>query len=179
MTRTNTSSTIPSRSSVQGRCPRTQASRRPPSPCAGADLPLPRIWKWKTEALPEFHPLWHRAVEEQQIWGSQPWNSFSNSFWFVLEVLGLLINISFNNLLLLTFLFRKSNLLCTAEAQTCLCFELQSCSHYYTRTFFWNSKKENTLQLKIQKVYLIAFSWCIFWRKGLVLYSKHTLLTER
>lgn len=164
----------PSRPSVQGRCPRAWASL-----CAGAELPLPRVWKRKIELIPEFHSLQHWAVEEWQIRESQPWNSFPNSFWFLLEVFGLLMNLSFNDLLLLTFLFRKSNLLCMAEAQSCFCFELQSCSHCYTHIIFRNSRKGNMLQLKIQKVYLLVFSWCTFWRKELMLYSKHTLLTEK
>lgn len=138
----------------------------------GAELPLPGVWRWKTEAIPELHPSQHWAVEEWRIRSSQLWNSFPNSFWCLLEVLRLLMSLSFNDLLLLTFLLRKSKLLRTAEAQTCFCFELQSCSHCYIHTIFWNSRKVNRLPLKIQKVYLIAFSWC-------TLYSKHTLLTEK
>lgn len=64
MTRRNTSSTGSSRPSVQGRCLRAQVSQRLLSLCPGTE---PRVWKWKTEPLPEFHPLLCQAEEERQI----------------------------------------------------------------------------------------------------------------
>lgn len=70
MARRNASYIGPSRPSAQGRCQHAQVSDLPCAP--GAELPLPRACKWKTEELPEFHPLQHQAVKQCKILASQP-----------------------------------------------------------------------------------------------------------